>query len=62
MNNQNTPQRPIFKIGTTRSVEDAPTSGLNAEAVRQRLKVNFPEMAHAIIHETTLEGGTPLVE
>jgi hypothetical protein len=56
------PKPRIFKIGATRIVEDASSSGLSAEAVRERLKVNFPELAHATVRETTLEDGTVVLE
>ena len=37
-----TPKPRIFKIGATRIVEDASTSGLSAEAIRERLRVDLP--------------------
>jgi hypothetical protein len=56
------PKSRVFKIGATRIVEDASTSGLSAEAVRERLKVNFPEVTHATLRETTLDDGTQVLE
>mgnify|MGYP006285266625 CR=1 FL=1 len=55
-----TPQR-IFKIGSTRIVEDESTAALTNEQVRDLLKRRYPEIANATVRETTLEDGTTLV-
>ena len=55
-----TPQR-IFKIGSTRIVEDESTAQLSNEQVKNLLKRSYPEIANATIRETTLDDGTTLV-
>ena len=55
----NTPR--VFKIGTTRIVEDASTAGLSNEQVRAFLKNSYPEVANATIHESTTADGTKVV-
>ncbi len=42
----------IFKIGANRIVEDpSATASLSNEQIRNLLKVNYPEVAHATIRE-----------
>lgn len=41
----------IFKIGSTKIAEDESMAGLDLEAIRERLKTNFPEVAKATIRE-----------
>jgi hypothetical protein len=48
----------IFKIGSTRIVEDGSTAGLSNEQVRDLLRHSYPEVAHATIREKTEEGVT----
>ena len=50
-----TPQR-IFKIGSTRIVEDESTAALTNEQVRDLLKRRYPEVAYATIHESERDG------
>ena len=59
--NTTTPNR-IFKIGTTRIVEDASLSGKSLDDVKAILQRSYPEIAHATVRETMLEDGTKLVE
>ncbi len=57
------PRQPrIFKIGTTRIVEDDSLNGLDGEGVRALLKGRYPEITHATIREVTLESGQVLIE
>jgi len=43
----------IFKIGSSRIVEDETMIDLSTEDVRERLKLAYPEVANATIRETT---------
>lgn len=52
----------IFKIGTSRIVEDESMRGLDQEAIREILKQSYPEVAHATIRERTLEDGTNILD
>jgi len=63
MTDQN-PTQPtrILKIGATRIVADASLSHLTPEQLRETLKINYPEVAHATLRETTLEDGTQVWE
>ncbi len=56
-----TPLKRVFKIGANRIVEDAATSRLTNEQVRNLLKAQYPEVANATIRET-VNGDTRLVE
>ena len=51
----------IFKIGSTKIVEDASMEGLDNESIREKLKAMYPEVAEATIREKT-EGDTTFVE
>jgi hypothetical protein len=62
MTEQTNPQPRIFKIGTTRIVEDASLSGKSLDDVKTILQRSYPEIAHATVRETTLDDGTNLVE
>ena len=43
----------IFKIGSTKVVEDDSLAGLSINEVRDRLKTTFPEVAQATVREKT---------
>ncbi len=63
MTDQNTLQTPrIFVIGANRIVEDDSTVGLTNEQVRNLLKPNYPEVAHATIRERTNDDGQRIIE
>lgn len=62
MTTPTTPQPRLFKIGNTRIVEDTSTTHLGVEEVRALLKVQFPEIAHATIRETTSADGQRQLE
>jgi hypothetical protein len=51
----------VFKIGTTRIVEDASMHGATNEEVRSLLKTSYPEIANATIRERD-ENGLRVVE
>jgi hypothetical protein len=51
----------IFKIGSTRIVEDDSMRHLDNEAVREILKLSFPEVKQATIRERE-ENGVRFVE
>jgi hypothetical protein len=51
----------VFKIGSTRIVADDSLRQMDNEAVRERLKSSFPEVALATIRERE-ENGTLFVE
>jgi hypothetical protein len=51
----------LFKIGSTRIVEDESMAGLSIEAVRDRLVRLYPEVANAHYRERQ-EGDTLFVE
>lgn len=51
----------IFKIGSTKIVEDSSMEGLDNESIREKLKAMYPEVAEATIREKT-EGDTTFVE
>lgn len=63
MTDQN-PTQPsrVFKIGATRIVADASMAALDPEQTRNLLKINYPEVTHATLRETTLEDGTQVWE
>ena len=62
MTDQNqTPASRVFKIGTTRIVEDPSMSPLDNNAVRDLLKTSYPEIANATIRERE-ENGLRVVE
>jgi len=46
------PLKRVFKIGTNRIVEDAATTKLSNEQMRNLLKAQYPEIANATIRET----------
>lgn len=62
MSDQNTTQPRIFKTGAVRIVEDDSMRGLDNEAVRNLLKVTYPEIANATIREVSTEDGQKVVE
>ncbi len=51
----------IFKIGSTKIVEDESMQGLSLDEVRNHLKTSFPEVAQAAVQEKT-EGDIIYVE
>lgn len=51
----------IFKIGSTKIVEDESLQGLDLDEIRQRLKGTFPEVAQATVRERT-EGEVTYIE
>lgn len=51
----------IFKIGSTKVVEDPSMANLSNEEIRERLKSMYPEVAEATIREKA-EGDTTFVE
>jgi hypothetical protein len=63
MTDQN-PTQPtrVIKIGATKIIADATMSQLSPEQLRETLKINYPEIAHATLRETTLEDGTVCIE
>ena len=61
MQNTAASQNRIFKIGTTTIQADDSMVNLDNEQVCAILKRTYPEVAHATIHETTLEDGTVAV-
>jgi PRTRC genetic system protein C len=52
----------IFKIGSTRIVEDASTIGFSVDQVRNLLKTQYPEVANATTRETTTADGGQQIE
>lgn len=62
MTDQN-PTQParVFKIGTTRIVEDVSMSSLDNNAIRDLLKSSYPEIANATIRERD-DNGVRVVE
>lgn len=46
----------IFKIGSTRIVEDPSMEGISNEQVQETLAFQYPEVANATIHTTEKEG------
>lgn len=62
MSHPSSNQSRIFKIGTTRIVEDASMRHRSHEQVRDLLKRTYPEVAHATIRERALDDGTTLIE
>lgn len=48
--------RRIFKIGSTRIVEDPSMEGMSNEQVQETLAFQYPEVANATIHTTEKEG------
>jgi hypothetical protein len=51
----------IFKIGTTKIVEDESMAGLSLDEIREQLKIAYPEVAEATVRER-IEGETTFVE
>lgn len=51
----------IFKIGSTRIIEDESMQGLTIDEIREHLKNTFPEVAQATVREKT-EGDVTYVE
>jgi hypothetical protein len=51
----------IFKIGSTRIVEDESMQGLSIDEIREHLKNTFPEVAQATVREK-VEGDVTYVE
>ncbi len=43
----------IFKIGTTKIAEDESMANLSLDAVRDQLKIAYPEVAEATVREKT---------
>lgn len=62
MSDQTNAQPRIFKTGAVRIVEDDSMRGLDNEAVRNLLKVTYPEIANATIREVSTEDGQKVVE
>jgi len=56
MTEQTSPTPRVFKIGSTRIVEDVAMTGLSNEQVRDLLKRSYPEVAHATIREREQDG------
>jgi hypothetical protein len=48
----------LFKIGSTKIVEDESMAGLSIEQVRDRLKSRFPEVAKATVRQREVDGVT----
>jgi len=46
----------IFKIGSTRIVEDESMQGMTNEQVQETLAFQYPEVANATIHTTEKDG------
>ncbi|MDL1892643.1 hypothetical protein FBQ87_07085 [Sphingobacteriales bacterium CHB3] len=46
----------VIKIGTTRIVEDASMSSLDNNAIRDLLKMSYPEIANATVRELDEDG------
>lgn len=61
MTQANTPQTRIFKTGATTIIEDETMRGLSVEAVRDILRLTYPEVANATVRERQ-EGDTLVVE
>jgi len=55
------PLKRVFKIGTNRIVEDAATTKLSNEQVRNLLKAQYPEVANATIRES-VSGDARIIE
>lgn len=62
MSDQQNSQPRIFKTGAVRIVEDDSMRGLDNEAVRNLLKVTYPEIANATIREISTEDGQKVIE
>jgi hypothetical protein len=48
----------LFKIGSTKIVEDESMAGLSIEQVRDRLRSRFPEVAKATVRQREVDGVT----
>ena len=48
----------IFKIGSTKIVENESMAGLSVEEIRDRLKTKFPEVAKATVRQREVDGVT----
>jgi PRTRC genetic system protein C len=46
----------VFKIGSTRIVEDESMRGMTNEQVQETLAFQYPEVANATIHSTEKDG------
>lgn len=55
------PLKRVFKIGTNCIVEDAATTKLSNEQMRNLLKAQYPEIANATIRET-VSGDARIIE
>ncbi|MBN1121801.1 MAG: hypothetical protein JXJ17_12035 [Anaerolineae bacterium] len=51
----------IFRIGSTKIVEDESTQGRSLDEVREILRLSFPEVAQATVREK-IEGDVNYVE
>jgi len=60
MTDNTTPTR-IFKIGATTIVADETTAAMDNEQARDFFKRIYPEVAHATVHEQTLDDGTVVI-
>jgi hypothetical protein len=58
---QEKPLPRVFKIGSTRIVEDESMQGMTNEQVQETLAFQYPEVANATIH-TTEKDGTLYIE
>ncbi len=56
MTEQTNPTPRVFKIGSTRIVEDVAMTSLSNEQVRDLLKRSYPEVAHATLREREQDG------
>lgn len=53
----------IFKIGTTKIVEDESMAGLSLDEIREQLKIAYPEVAEATVREKIdAEAGITYIE
>jgi len=62
MSEQNSSKPRVFKTGAVRIVEDDSTRELSIEEVRNRLKVTYPEIAHATTREVKNDDGQIIIE
>ena len=51
----------IFKIGSTKIVEDESMQGRSLDEIREMLRLSFPEVAQATVREKT-EGEVTYIE
>lgn len=52
----------IFKVGSTRIVEDETTRQMTNEQVRQMLRAQYPEVANATIQQRQADDGNTVIE